>query len=71
MTQRIKLRTIAISYGLGPFHPAIMIGRRVMYWPNISKETEEEAVEFAANALCDVWEIAEARAQQWNVVEAS
>lgn len=66
----VEFATVATSYGTGPFHPAIRNGKRVLYWPNITKATEDEAYEFAAKALEDAYGAACEVADNWNVYQA-
>jgi hypothetical protein len=67
-TIRIELRTHATACGNGPYHPAIHTGVEPrLYWPNVTFETREEAIDWAAKALRTVREQAEIAAQEWNV----
>ncbi len=64
---RIEFRTIASSYGLGPYHPAIRCGTDCKYWPNVTFLTEDQAFDFAAKALKDAYDAAAAVAREWNI----
>lgn len=66
---RIVLETVATTYGSGPFYPAIRTGSQFWYWPNITKASVSEAMEFAAKALADAQDAANAIASQWNIYE--
>lgn len=66
-TVRIEFQTTATSIGTGPFKPAIRTGVDVMYWPNISFDDEDKAYNFAAKALKDAYDAANAVAQEWNI----
>jgi hypothetical protein len=66
-TVRIEFTTQASSYGTGPYHPALRTGKATMYWPNITYHTEDEAYDFAAQALKRAWDAAAAVAQEWNI----
>lgn len=66
-TVRIEFATHATSIGSGPFKPAIQTGNDIMYWPNISFDNEDQAYEFAAKALKDAYDAANAVAQEWNI----
>ena len=69
--RRIELALIATTYGTGPYHPAYrsLHGDLTWYWPNVTKETEEEAYKFALRAMKDAEDAAETVAQQWNLDE--
>lgn len=67
ITQRIEFRTFATTHGTGPFHPAIRDLGRVMYWPNISFDNEDEAYHWAERALRPLREEANRVALQWNI----
>lgn len=65
------LATVATTTGLGPFHPAIrsMISGWILYWPNITFETEDAAHEYAVAHMQQAENAAEAIAQTWNLEE--
>lgn len=69
--QQVQLGLTATSYGLGPFHPAFSIHGTVWYWPNITMDTEEEAVHRARLALNDAEQAAQDVIHEWNVVPAA
>lgn len=64
---RIELRTQATTYGTGPYHPAIRTGKDVMYWPNITFATEDEAYAWAAKSLYHAYDAADQVAREWNI----
>ena len=67
---RIEFRTIASSYGLGPYHPAIRRGVNCKYWPNVTFPTEDQAFDFAAKALKDAYDAAASVAREWYIRDA-
>jgi len=69
-TIRIEFRTIASSYGAGPFHPALRTDKDCMYWPNVTFHTEDEAYDFAAKALFHAYDAADQVAREWNIFPA-
>lgn len=68
---RIEFHTHATSYGTGhgtgPYHPAIATGHSIMYWPNVTFTTEDEAYDFAARAMKSAYDAAAAVAREWNI----
>jgi hypothetical protein len=69
-TVRIEFATVATSVGTkAPFKPALRTGNSVMYWPNVSFDTEDQAFDFAAKALKDAYDAANAVAREWNIYE--
>lgn len=67
ITQRIEFRTFATTHGSGPFHPAIRDLSRVMYWPNITFDNEDEAHAWAEQALKPLREYVNRQALDWNI----
>lgn len=68
---RAKLDMISTTYGPGPFHPAVRDSRgSVWFWPNITYETEDEAVDWANTMLSDAEREAQTVVDLWNIVIA-
>lgn len=70
VTTRIELRTVATTHGAGPFHPAIRDLARVMYWPNITFDTEDEAYLWAGMEIAEVQRAVDDITDNWNVWKA-
>jgi hypothetical protein len=58
------------SHGSGPFHPAIRNGKRVLFWPNITFATEDEAARRAVISLADALQPTIDHVAEWNIREA-
>ena len=58
---------IPTSHGTGPFHPAIRNGNQVLYWPNITFGSEDEAYNFAVRSLADALQPTADIIKDWNI----